>query len=347
MLPALGVINRSMSDLSSAPPRNANSVEPREPVSSRIAPCLLYLTTGILSGGEIYSTVIWGIWGRPTHPTELIALIGSLVLIVAAFRSLWSPKRAAWFALFATLTQWVYFGPSVNWLFRELFVDEIQWAPSFSIYLLSSGLVLVSALYSLYVLLQERVLSRIGPLNLGAKRWPVLATIAYLTLLVTLPFYPRLFPQEIEVLIVQWMPGPEPLSVGEPASSVTKKEIKQNEVAQLQSLGLTGQLSVRLGEVYGSRERRDERHARVVIVMQPWGDSVVELLQPNGSNVLYVQKDNQWLMYPPDVPTLHRLVRIIPRREREPTGMIVQLAMSGGIGHPVHWKLPCTGGWAC
>ena len=200
-------------------------------------------------------------------------------------------------------------------------------------YLIAAALIVLSTVNSLYVMNLENG----GEFIRVRMRWVNIVAILFLGVLALIPFRQRSFPQMIEVVVVQWMPSAQTLTVIDPASLREKFLISADELAQLRALGLTGELSVRHGEIYGKGERK----ARMLIIMQPFLDSIVELAQPNATSVLYVQKNDRWMMFPPTTPLLQRLVRIVPRKEE--TIMVEVYSADGGVGHPIHWRLPCTG----
>ena len=78
-----------------------------------MVPFLLYAITGVSTGAQVFRLMMWGVWGRPVAGLEGISLLGSLVLLVAAFVSLSRARRAAWVAFVATLLMWTFYGPVV------------------------------------------------------------------------------------------------------------------------------------------------------------------------------------------------------------------------------------------
>lgn len=105
--------------------------------------------------------------------------------------------------------------------------------------------------------------------------------------------------QSLEVIIVQWIPGPEPLVLA--ADGLTA-----DEVSQMAAMGVTGQLS-RRGTFGGGK---GTKHARAVIVMQRPVDSPVALPEPNGSTLIYLQEPGGWKKIPPHAETLQRTIRL-------------------------------------
>ena len=67
-----------------------------------------------------------------------------------------------------------------------------------------------------------------------------------------------------------------------------------------------------------TRARRASRvlkKSRVVVVMSKPIHSSIELRQPDGTNVIYLQKGDGFVMLPKDAPTLSKTIRLYPNRE--------------------------------
>ncbi len=45
---------------------------------------LLYAATAIATAVQVYWLLMWSIWGAPTSVTQYVALLGSLILLIAA-----------------------------------------------------------------------------------------------------------------------------------------------------------------------------------------------------------------------------------------------------------------------
>ena len=320
-----------------AAPARFNKESPfRNPDStlSRSLSAPLYFLSGAIGGGLLFSIMIWGIWGRATNWFELTAFCGSLLLLMTAFGSLINPRRAARYALFGSLLQWIWLGPIANWIVRELFVAELPWYPLIPVYFIFSVTILLSVINALHVMNSEHVGSAIQ----HKVRWVNICAGLFLGVLALVPIHERMFPQVIEVVVAQWMPGAQPLTVIEPASPRERPLISVAEIAELSALGLTGELSVRWGQMYGTGERK----ARMLIVTQPIIDTVVELAQPNATSVIYVQRNNGWTMLPSNSSLAQQVVRFEPRK-MDATMILVYQADGGGTGNSIHWRLPCIG----
>ncbi len=82
-------------------------------------PFLLYLIAGLLTGFQVYTLVALGAYGAPVSPLELLSLLGSLVLIIAAYLGLWKPRLAARMALLAALVIWCFYAPATSHAVRS------------------------------------------------------------------------------------------------------------------------------------------------------------------------------------------------------------------------------------
>lgn len=76
-------------------------------------PFSLYFVTGLATGFHIYTLLTLAIYGVPVSPVELISLLGSLTLLIAAYVSLFKPYVAARIALIACLAIWSFYAPAL------------------------------------------------------------------------------------------------------------------------------------------------------------------------------------------------------------------------------------------
>jgi len=76
-------------------------------------PFFLYLAAGAVTGFHVYTLLMLAVLGAPVDPLELVSLVGSLCLIVAAYLSLFKPHAAARLALLASLAIWCFYGPAI------------------------------------------------------------------------------------------------------------------------------------------------------------------------------------------------------------------------------------------
>jgi hypothetical protein len=76
-------------------------------------PFCLYFVVGVITGFHVYTLLALAVYGTPSNPLELVALLGSLCLLVAAYISLFKPRGAARLALLASLAIWCFYGPAI------------------------------------------------------------------------------------------------------------------------------------------------------------------------------------------------------------------------------------------
>jgi hypothetical protein len=108
--------------------------------------------------------------------------------------------------------------------------------------------------------------------------------------------------QKLEVVAVKLKSGSESLAVRE----VFDPALSNEDVARLKSLGLSGQVAFAGGSGFVGRGKP----ARTLIIMQRQLKGTVELPQPDGVEVIYIQGEDGWKMYPSDAPTLPRTIRL-------------------------------------
>lgn len=76
-------------------------------------PFCLYFVAGVITGFHVYTLLALTMYGVPFNPLELVALLGSLCLLIAAYVSLFKPYAAARLALLACLAIWCFYGPAI------------------------------------------------------------------------------------------------------------------------------------------------------------------------------------------------------------------------------------------
>jgi hypothetical protein len=87
-------------------------------------PFFLYCGTAAVTGLHIYTLLALAVYGVPVDPLELLALLGSFVLLAAAYVSLFKPQLAAKIALLAALLIWSFYGPAVAKIVRAKFEKQ-------------------------------------------------------------------------------------------------------------------------------------------------------------------------------------------------------------------------------
>lgn len=84
-------------------------------------PFFLYLATAAVTGYHVYTLLLFAVYGAPFNPLELVSLLGSLGLMIAACISLFRPRAAARLALIACLAIWCFYGPGIARIVRLRF----------------------------------------------------------------------------------------------------------------------------------------------------------------------------------------------------------------------------------
>jgi hypothetical protein len=76
-------------------------------------PFSLYFVTGVVTCFHVYSLLSFVVYGVPLNPLELVALLGSFCLLIAAYVSLFRPRAAGRLALLACLAMWCFYAPAI------------------------------------------------------------------------------------------------------------------------------------------------------------------------------------------------------------------------------------------
>jgi hypothetical protein len=76
-------------------------------------PFFLYFLASVITGFHVCMLLALAAHGAPSNPLELVSLLGSLCLLIAAYVSLFKPYAAARLALIACLAIWCFYGPAV------------------------------------------------------------------------------------------------------------------------------------------------------------------------------------------------------------------------------------------
>jgi hypothetical protein len=74
---------------------------------------VLYLLTGCAASIQILSQIVWFVWGRRISPLEVAALVGAILVTVAACFAISRPRRASALALVGCLPLALYYGIGV------------------------------------------------------------------------------------------------------------------------------------------------------------------------------------------------------------------------------------------
>ena len=84
-------------------------------------PFFLYFAAGVITGFHVYTLLALTVYGAPFNSLELVSLLGSVGLLVAAFIGLFKPYAAARIALIACLMTWTFYGPAIAKIVRTKF----------------------------------------------------------------------------------------------------------------------------------------------------------------------------------------------------------------------------------
>jgi hypothetical protein len=87
-------------------------------------PFILYFVTAVLTGFHLYALLSFTLYGAPFNLLELVALLGSFCLLIAAYVSLFRPRTAGQLALIACLAMWCFYGPAIGQIVRTSLVKH-------------------------------------------------------------------------------------------------------------------------------------------------------------------------------------------------------------------------------
>ena len=110
---------------------------------SSMLPKVLYFATGVATALQLYWAMMWAVWGRQTRTVELVAMLGSGVLIFISTFGPTQKRLTHLVAMLGSFLLWLVYGPSVP----ELFDPTSHWPDAWTatIILLSPFLLLIGA----------------------------------------------------------------------------------------------------------------------------------------------------------------------------------------------------------
>ena len=85
-------------------------------------PFVLYFVTAVVTGFHVYTLLSFAVYGVPVNLLELLSLLGSFCLLIAAYISLFRPHAAARLALLACLVIWSFYAPAIAKIVRTRWV---------------------------------------------------------------------------------------------------------------------------------------------------------------------------------------------------------------------------------
>jgi hypothetical protein len=77
-------------------------------------PFWLFLITGVSTGILTFQSIMMAIWGAPTHWIQYVSLLGSLLLVIAAYLCAFTLRVGRWFAAVALVAVATYYVPAVS-----------------------------------------------------------------------------------------------------------------------------------------------------------------------------------------------------------------------------------------
>ena len=81
-------------------------------------PFVLYFVTAVVTSFHVYTLLSFAMYGVPVNLLELLSLLGSFCLLIAAYVSLFRPHAAARLALLACLVMWSFYAPAIAKIVR-------------------------------------------------------------------------------------------------------------------------------------------------------------------------------------------------------------------------------------
>jgi hypothetical protein len=76
-------------------------------------PFIIYFVAAIVTGIHLLTLLSLAAYGVTISPFELLALLGSILILIAAYVSLFRPYAAARIALLAAILMWSFYGPAI------------------------------------------------------------------------------------------------------------------------------------------------------------------------------------------------------------------------------------------
>ncbi len=165
----------------------------------------------------------------------------------------------------------------------------------------------------------------------GSRNWKhwsgIAATFTAFLGLIVYPTLPQRNSQSLQVTVIRLVPGSD--TIGSDGKTLG---LSEEQLEFLKSLGLRGSLS--LGMQSGSSVGGSTVKAQAALLVTQPIRSRVELRQPKGTNVLYVQVGDKWIMHPENAPTIGRKIALWPSGQADTT---IQFQIDAGSGGSFSW----------
>jgi hypothetical protein len=162
-------------------------------------PFWLFIITGVSTGVLTFSSIMMGIWGAPTHWIQFVSLLGSLLIVFAAYVCAFSLRVGRWFASVALAAVATYYIPAIPSLLPRQHM-MIQWW----VYLIQT-LFLVSSAYTIACFCR-RVHQPLFPAHASRTGIVVICGFTVLSIASLTWYFTGLGQQRIETFNARWEP---------------------------------------------------------------------------------------------------------------------------------------------
>lgn len=178
-------------------------------------------------------------------------------------------------------------------------------------------------------------------LSITARRRPVIATVGILILtavLVPVPAFDLINHNQDLTVAVAIPYSPDAANETDAAADADSTPVEVSRLIHhvhrwLREEGITGQY-----QVYEEVRFGHGKHVLAVIVLNQPVVSKVELPQPRGSDVIYLQQPDGWKKIPPHVPTLGRSFTLEPSDDKDWLAGLTIDELGGVRGSSWIWK---------
>jgi hypothetical protein len=144
----------------------------------------------------------------------------------------------------------------------------------------------------------------------------------------------RLSDQRLTVRVLIWRPLTASTALVNPKSL---SNLSQFEARALKDLGINGALMFKGTATFGSG-----KPSSVLIIIRHPVQKPIELKEPDSCQIVYVQHDGSWAMYPPNAHTLSRTILIQPVwKHPEQNQIMTELSTGARMGFGISdWSVP-------
>jgi hypothetical protein len=108
---------------------------------------LLFIITALATGWQVWRLIMWGVWGRPSHPLETVALVGAGFLFLGGLAAFGSGPAGAVLAIPGCLLLGAFYVPAVWQTLASVLVGETRFEPlAFLLAFLPPGLLVATSI---------------------------------------------------------------------------------------------------------------------------------------------------------------------------------------------------------